>query len=63
MALSMTLLLFQVDYSVFFSIEASKRVGRRLHVLKIQQFKTILSKNVQVHPKALGAFQWILDEK
>lgn len=63
MALCITLLILQVDYIVFFSFEASKGAGHHLHVLKIQQLKTVLSKNAQVHPKAQGAFQWIQEGK
>lgn len=63
MAPSLTLLTFQVDYFVFFSFEANKRVGRHLHVVIIHQLKTVLSKNVQVHPKAQGAFQWIQERE
>ena len=57
MPLSIGLLAFQVYYFVYFASEANKRVGRHLYVFVIGQFKTILSKNDQVHPKAQGVLQ------
>lgn len=63
MAVGITLLIFQVYCFFPPHLRQGLRVEHRLRVLEIQRSKTIVSKNVQEHPKAQGAVQRIREER